>query len=369
MAFGINQILMNEFFGDVLDLNFINAITDELKYKTKSSKRTQASLGHVQIMLKEYMLSDFKQHFRMNRTTFQILLKEVALEREQTKDIDLESQLLFTLWILGNQESLEVVANRFSIEKKWGQFVFEQCIQILSKLMPKYVKWQTEEEQALTADIFEFKSRGIVGVTGVIDCCHIPIRRPLENSFDYYNVMNYHSVILQGVCDSAGKFMDVFIGMPGSINDATVFRNSPLCMKKDRRLVGDVAYPLSTNLLTPYAKKDVTQFKAAHEIYNKRLNVLHSIIVRALGLLVSRFRRLQYLDVKTPKAANYIISACCMLHNFIQINEDTAEEDDIDEEAVSKIFMPPNNFVDNQICAEDAYEQRNFIKNRLNQSV
>ena len=50
---------------------------------------------------------------------------------------------------------------------------------------------------------------------GAIDGTHTPIKAPPPHHSDYYNRKSFHSVILQGVCDSQCCFTDVFAGWPG----------------------------------------------------------------------------------------------------------------------------------------------------------
>lgn len=62
---------------------------------------------------------------------------------------------------------------------------------------------------------------------------------------------------MQLVCDLNHKIRDVFIGYPGSVHDASVFRNSPLAESLREKcgnnvILGDSAYPCLRNLLTPY---------------------------------------------------------------------------------------------------------------------
>ena len=57
---------------------------------------------------------------------------------------------------------------------------------------------------------------------------HIRIVKPLVDKDSYVNRKQYFSIKLQGVVDHRKKFIDVFIGYPGSVHDAIVFKESPL---------------------------------------------------------------------------------------------------------------------------------------------
>lgn len=65
-------------------------------------------------------------------------------------------------------------------------------------------------------------------LTGIIDGSHIQINKPTERHVDYFNRKHYYSVVLQGVCNEQRQFIDVFVGYPGSVHDARVFKNSPI---------------------------------------------------------------------------------------------------------------------------------------------
>ena len=67
---------------------------------------------------------------------------------------------------------------------------------------------------------------------GAIDGSHVPIIRPQESASDYYNRKGFYSIIMQGVVDFRGRFMDVYIGWPGKVHDASVLKFVTLCQSK-----------------------------------------------------------------------------------------------------------------------------------------
>ncbi|XP_018313213.1 putative nuclease HARBI1 isoform X2 [Mycetomoellerius zeteki] len=188
----------------------------------------------------------------------------------------------------------------------------------------------------VTFEIFGNRSRGFQGVIDAIDGCHVPCKQLIRNPH-YYNRKRFHSIILQGVCDHRGKFIDCFIGLPGRMHDARVFRQSPLFenmsnaklrfIPRQLYLIGDSAYPLMINLMTPY--KDNGHLTVSQIRYNTKLSCIRSRIERSFALLKGKFRKLKYLDISDFDLGNKMIAAACTLHNFI-IDGDNLNIDDED---------------------------------------
>lgn len=65
-------------------------------------------------------------------------------------------------------------------------------------------------------------------VAGSIDGSYIRIDKPSEDPVAYINRKHYFSVHMQGTVNEKKKFLDVFVGYPGSVHDARVFANSSL---------------------------------------------------------------------------------------------------------------------------------------------
>lgn len=165
---------------------------------------------------------------------------------------------------------------------------------------------------------------GIPGIIGAIDGCHIAIQAPPHNAVDYYNRNNYHSVILQAVCNDKLQFTDIFVGKPGRLHDGRVFRLSPLYdvlmgvappVNESQHMLGDSAYPLLPFLLKPY--RDNGHLTNIQSTFNSKMSSIRSIIEQTFGLLKSKFRRLKYLHMARTDMIPSVITAACVLHNLI----------------------------------------------------
>jgi len=78
-----------------------------------------------------------------------------------------------------------------------------------------------------------FDHLGFPQTVGTVDGI-IPILHPVEDASDYYNYKGFHSIITQGTVDHRGIFINVYIGWPGQVHDARVFKNSDLYKKASR---------------------------------------------------------------------------------------------------------------------------------------
>ena len=66
-------------------------------------------------------------------------------------------------------------------------------------------------------------------------CTYIPNIRPEQSPADYYNRKGYYSIIMQGLVDFRGIFIDICIGWPGKVHDACIFSNSEVYKKRNAR--------------------------------------------------------------------------------------------------------------------------------------
>lgn len=128
----------------------------------------------------------------------------------------------------------------------------------LKAIRPLFISWPDRNEQTTISNHF-FRKIGFPGVVGCIDGSHIPILGPSDHRAAYINRKGFPSIQLQAVCDDNLRFLDVFAGWPGSVHDARVFRNSPLCqilqngnVHEENHILGDSAYALAPFMMVPF---------------------------------------------------------------------------------------------------------------------
>lgn len=171
---------------------------------------------------------------------------------------------------------------------------------------------------------------------GALDGKHIRIIKPAHSGSMYFNYKNYFSIVLLAMCDSNYMLTFVDIGAFGKSSDSGVFKNSRLFEKIVAEslnlpaptsiegngenempyvIVGDEAFPLSTNLLRPFGGKFLNH---KQKVFNYRLSRARRYIECTFGILANKWRIFHRpLNVDIDLAES-IVKACCVLHNFVR---------------------------------------------------
>lgn len=290
--------------------------------------------GYAETVLERMADYDFKTHCRLHRSTFDLLLETIKVNLEnETRPTSPDKMLLITLWTLATPECYRSVGCRFGVSKSTVCRILRSTIDAIFELASTTIKWPgaTEAQNIISANS---STTGFPGVLGAIDGTHIPITAPRHSPGTYINRKGFHSLQLQVVCQHNLKFTDCYVGQPGSMHDARVFRfseistdlqNNTLFFLDDSHLIGDTAYPLSDRLLTPY--RDTGNLTECQVRYNFKLSSTRMFVERAIGQLKSPFRRLKSFDSPDLPFICKSVIAACALHNFCIDENDLHFED------------------------------------------
>ena len=215
-----------------------------------------------------------------------------------------------------------------------SRIVPETCSALWNVLQPEVLPEPDELMWKKTSLDFE-KLWQFPHCVGAIDGKHVQIQAPKNSGSMFYNYKKTFSLVLLAVCDAKYNFLAVDIGAYGRQSDGSVFRNSlfgklllgqqlplppPVPLSETLAtptpfvLVGDEAFPLSSNLMRPYPGVNLNRKK---RIYNYRLSRARRVIENAFGIMSSRFRCLRRPIGLSPENTTKVIKAAVVLHNFL----------------------------------------------------
>ena len=126
------------------------------------------------------------------------------------KAISTERRVAITLWFLSTGSDCRTIGHLFSVSKSAVCIVTKEVYTtIVECLLPKYVKIPVGA--ALRENVEAFKTKLCYPqCVGAVDGTCIPIISPQECPADY-NRKGWHSIILQGTVDHAGRFIDIHV--------------------------------------------------------------------------------------------------------------------------------------------------------------
>ncbi|KAG8176187.1 hypothetical protein JTE90_019637 [Oedothorax gibbosus] len=286
--------------------------------------------------------SEFKDNFRINRTTFDLICEKmqplyIRRHRCVREPVPIGRRLAITLTKLGSSGELRSISNLFGVARSTACTIINHTCRFLSLHFRSAIQFPMGDDLLEVANSF-LGLGGLPIVVGAVDGTHIPIKAPSINAKEYYCRKSHYSVLLQGVADHKKRFTNVYFGWPGSVHDARVLFNSPLHDKcesgeiLDRKvklpgtdtwidvyLVGDPAYPLKSWLMKPVPGGGLS---AAEQAFNQRLSRNRVHVEHAFGFLKGRWRCLLKANDALLHNLQYHVMACCILHNICQDVQD-----------------------------------------------
>ncbi|KFM74160.1 putative nuclease HARBI1, partial [Stegodyphus mimosarum] len=315
---------------------FINATLTSLELAYPDRRlwsKVRSSVFWENVVLSSWDDKDFKENFRITRTTFNYicgkLRSQLVKKHVVRKPISVERRVAIALSKLGSCGELRTIANLFGVARSTACTIVAEVCSALSKEF-KITFPQNYDLQMIAQRFYD--NGGLPGCCGAIDGSYIPIKAPNKCEKDYFCRKQFFSIIVQAVVDDRLRFVNLNIGWPGSVHDARVFRNSNLFRAGEMNklfsptniqlrnhngnvkpfLVGDQAYPLLNWLMKPHGG----HLNAERALFNKKLSTSRINVEHAFGQLKGRWRCLLKENDSNVDNVKSQVLACCLLHNI-----------------------------------------------------
>lgn len=227
MENAIIQIILDEMSEDMLideeEEDWLLTVMD-----TRTSRN--AVKNYWEVTVPSYSEKEFREAFRVNRNVFNVLLERFVLHPIFTsldsRALSADKHIGIFLWFAAHEGcSFRDIKDRFNVGLGSVHNVIVRVTYFISSLAEEFIKWPTIEEKTVTANYFKEKTQ-FPNVFGCIDGTHIEFDPPKEKEFDYINRKKVTTVQAQAICDHRKKIIDFFVGFPGKVHDARVFKNS-----------------------------------------------------------------------------------------------------------------------------------------------
>jgi len=270
----------------------------------------------------------FQRHLRLTRGQFETLnrtLGEMGMDKAPRElgghpKIALEIKTVMFLWYMANTNSFRELSDKFNVAQSTAHVIIMQALQNVCSIASRFIRWPTQCEKQAGARVFS-RITQLEGVIGAIDGCHIRIQRPHIHGMDYMNRKGYYSLLLQGICDDRGRFLDIFVGPPGRVHDARMLRLSPFYQNWQRKLgdyklLGDSAYISQEFPFIQTPKRDNGHLTEQDKMSNTLLSRGRVVIENAFGRVKCRFRRIRDVQNANLIIMIRLVIVACTLHNI-----------------------------------------------------
>lgn len=188
----------------------------------------------------------FYRHTRLTPAQFEYFTHRLLQQGLSDGKVPATKKGLLFLWYLANQNSFREMSDKFDLSQGAAHNAMIEVLDCLCSLSSEFLRWPNDCEKRASAFSFQ-RTCGMHNIIGSIDGCHIQIRRPVIRGGDYINRKGFYSVLLQGIVNERGEFMDIFAGPPGKVHDARMLRSSSFFVDwrakmGEYKLLGDTAY-------------------------------------------------------------------------------------------------------------------------------
>ncbi|KAM3857630.1 uncharacterized protein ACN63O_018676 [Diretmus argenteus] len=269
----------------------------------------------------------FQRHLRVTKAQFVFFTQKIQEKGMNDMhpcggpdNIPMQKKKVMFFWYLANQNSFRELSDKFDVSQGAAHNVIVEVLDLTCLLASSFITWPTDCEKRTNTAVFS-RVCGIDGIVGAIDGCHIKIQRPPIRGGDYLNRKSFYSILLQGIVDDQGKFIDIFTGPPGRVHDSRMLRASPFFENWRQsmgpyKLLGDTAYISHTYLFIISPKRDNGALTVQDQQLNAWISRGRVVVEQAFGRLKCKWRRLRDLQNSHVDIMVKIIVASCALHNM-----------------------------------------------------
>ncbi|KAA0705721.1 hypothetical protein E1301_Tti004483 [Triplophysa tibetana] len=255
--------------------------------------------------------------------------------------LSLSHTVLLSLTLLSKRISYRNVSSSFHLEKGNIHRIFSSFCERVTALQDQLIQWPTGQGAVHLVPFSSWlarneglEERGLPHVLGVLGDTRIPIRiltarqdcesdapdaKRLKTDPHPDSWLN-----LELVCNSEGRFIYYHISKGSEKNRGSALverlQQNPEMVPPGTCLIARVGYPLTAQILTPFATGQSPQ----ENLYNRVVATHLGRFEQVVADLKQRFLKLTYLDMGNFERAKAVVLTACILNNaFLDMGDVT----------------------------------------------
>lgn len=333
----------------------------------------QAQMDHLNRLVK---CSDVNCHeqLRMNRSTFMklcCLLRTVGLG--DSRYVILEEKVAMFLYTLGHYHKNRKVKFDFMRSGQTVSKHFHAVLKGVLRLQGRLLK----TPEPIPAGSNDDRWKWFQNCLGALDGTYVKVKPPTLHKPRYRTRKGEIATNVLGVCTPNLQFIYVLPGWEGSASDSRILRDAVtrpngLKVPTGTYYLVDAGYTNGEGFLAPYRGqryhlntwREGGMPTTPEEYFNMKHSSARNCIERCFGILKLRFAILRdspYFPVRTHCR---VITACCLLHNFIRremvVDPVEQEYDELEEDEEETI-----DYIDTVESSDQWTDWRTTLANQM----
>lgn len=202
------------------------------------------------------------------------------------------AKLLIALRFYALGTMLISIGDFCGVSKTTASVIVQKVSYAIASLRKDFIKMPQSVEEMAEGSLAFYNIAKFPRTIGALDCTHVRIQSPGgENAELFRNRKGYFSLNVQSISSANLKFRNIVARWPGSCHDQTIFNNSVLKMKFERKdyknyiIIADSGYAATSYMATPLLECR----NQVEELYNESIIRTRNVVERHFGVWKRRF--------------------------------------------------------------------------------
>ncbi|VEN39818.1 unnamed protein product, partial [Callosobruchus maculatus] len=121
----------------------VEDLTSSLQPALPQRRNPVRNENYVEDTIPLYTPDEFRNHFRMSRDTFEILINEIGSRLQPSREllVNVQKKVLFVIWMLAKPKTFLACSDRFGLAPSTGHYIYREIISVICGMVDDSIVW------------------------------------------------------------------------------------------------------------------------------------------------------------------------------------------------------------------------------------